>query len=312
MKHWAGLIVAAALAACQTAAAPAPAPYRVVDFTDEFDALYLRTEGQTPDMRVAAFRAEIAPLFPEFYGRERFAHRTDDQYNARIARTFERYPTLRDRFLARAAAFESLLAPAYNSFARAFPDVGDVGDIYILHSLGEMDGGTRSFGDRVYLIFGIDVMTNAHAFEDETPFFHHELFHIYHQRRFAECAEVWCSLWTEGLAVHVAATLNPGATPSQLLMDVPEPIPGPVDANLHEAVCAVRARLDSRDDADMGALFSFRRLNERLPPRFGYYVGYLAARELGRTHTLQQLADMNHAQVRPALEAALARLATCD
>lgn len=312
MKHLIGMAMAVALAACQTTAAQAPA-YNLVDFTDEFDALYTRTEGQAPEARVAAFRAEIVPLFPEFYGYERYSDRlSEEQYNARIARNFERYPAQREAFLARAASFEDLLAPAYASFTQSFPDTGAIGDIHILHSFGEMDGGTRSFGDRIYLIFGIDVMARAHTFTDETPFFHHELFHIYHGRRFPECEEVWCSLWSEGLATYVSAELNPDASASQLLLDVPEPIAGPVDANLREAVCTVRSRLDSREGSDMSALFSFQRLNERLPPRFGYYVGYLAARELGRTHSLQQLADMNHSELRPALESALARLATCD
>jgi hypothetical protein len=73
----------------------------------------------------------------------------------------------------------------------------------------------------------------------------------------------------------------------------------------------VRARFDSRQDADLGALFSFQRLNERLPPRFGYYVGYLAAREVRRTHSLQEMAHMGLPDARRAVEAALAALATC-
>jgi hypothetical protein len=70
-------------------------------------------------------------------------------------------------------------------------------------------------------------------------------------------------------------------------------------------------RLDTKDDTAMRALFSDGRLAPGLPPRFGYYVGYLAAAEMGRTASLKSLAAMPPAEVRPALEAALRNLATC-
>ena len=84
-----------------------------------------------------------------------------------------------------------------------------------------------------------------------------------------------------------------------------------MEANRAEAVCAVRAHLDSGERADRQALFSFRRMNERLPPRFGYYVGYLVAAQLGRTRSLRQLAELPPSQVRPLIEAALRSLSAC-
>ena len=303
----------AVLAACPNAAAQ-PAPYQLVDLSDDFTAFYDRTEGMATEARVAAFKAEIVPLFPQFYGRQRFADIDDAAYDTRIRNAIDRFPRHREAYVRKASSFSTLLAPAYASFVAAFPDMADrpIGDIYLLHSLGEMDGGTRGFDNRSYLIFGADVMARSHPYEDEEPFFHHELFHIYHQRFFNDCGAVWCALWIEGLAVYASRVLNEDATDEQMLLTVPEPIPAPVDANLTEAVCEVRARLQSRTQTDLNALFSFSRLNERLPPRFGYYVGYLAAREAGRTHTLQQLAQMRSGGARRALKEALANLASCD
>ena len=48
-----------------------------------------------------------------------------------------------------------------------------------------------------------------------------------------------------------------------------------------------------------------------LPPRFGYYVGYLVAREAARTHHLQALAHLSPEDARPVVENALAALARC-
>jgi hypothetical protein len=44
------------------------------------------------------------------------------------------------------------------------------------------------------------------------------------QQFFPECDQVWCNLWTEGLAVYAAQQLNRDASDSQLLLMQPEPI----------------------------------------------------------------------------------------
>ncbi len=297
--------------ACAALFLNACAPYRLVDLSDDFAAFHDRTEALATEARVAAFKSDIIPLFPEFYGRERFPRLNDRQFDNRIADAIEEFPGYRARYRSKSGQFASLLAPAFASFRNAFPDVQPVGAIYLLHSLGEMDGGTRAFDGRIQLIFGADVMAQMHAYDDEEPFFHHELFHTYHDDHFSECDAVWCSLWSEGLAVLVSKTLNDEATDAQLLLTVPEPIRAPVDANLAEAVCEVAARLDSRDPADLQALFSFDRLNERLPPRFGYYVGYLAAREASRSREIRELARLDNDRARPVLQSALASLAAC-
>lgn len=313
MKAIIAVAAAFMLCGCQTSpAVPAEQrPYRLIDLSDDFAAFHDRTEGMAPAARIDAFKSEIIPLFPEFYGRDRFNQLTDAQFDARIAGALLDFPALRGRYESKAAQFESLITPAFASFRDAFPNAQPVGDIYLLHSLGEMDGGTRSFNNRVYLIFGADMLARVHPYADEEPFFHHELFHTYHLRSFNDCGSVWCSLWIEGLAVYAARTLNPDATDAQLLLTVPEPIPAEVDANIAEAVCLIKARINSRDSADLRALFSFSRFNERLPPRFGYYVGYLVAREAGRTHSLQELAAMNNVEAAAIVDAALAALAPC-
>ncbi len=311
MRTFTALIATLVLCSCQTVPRETQRPYTLIDLTEAFAELHDSTIDLPAEQRVARFEAEIVPLFPEFYARSRYSQMSDEDYAGRIIRALDEFDDYRDEYLETAESFEQLLAPAYGAFAAAFPDIGEVGDIYLLHSLGEMDGGTRTFDDELYIIFGADVMTWAHPYDDEQPFFHHELFHVLHRRSFPECETIWCGLWTEGLAVYVAHELNPGASDSQLLLTVPEPIRQALDDNLAEAACAVRARLDSHDENDISALFSFERLNERLPPRFGYYVGFLVAQEAGRTASLQELADLDHAEARAAVDAALSAMADC-
>jgi hypothetical protein len=279
-----------------------------VDLVPEFDAFATRTQGMADAPRAAAFRREFAQAIPGFYdpGR-RSAARSD----ARIAAALAAWPNERDAILAVSRRFSAMFAPAAASFRAALGPFQSNHKVYLLHSLGEMDGGTRDLPEGNVLIFGADMIVRYHGDAELTPFFHHELFHVFHREYFGDCPQVWCILWTEGLATYAARQLNPGASDADLLLTAPEPIRGPVDAHRCEAVCTILARLDSTDGADAGAMFSFTRMNPDLPPRFGYYVGLLAAEAMGRDRDLAALARMPQAEVRPALEAALRGLADC-
>lgn len=306
------LLLAVVLLACAPVQAQSAGAdgLRFVDLTGEIDAFWSRTQGMEDMARAAAFRAEIGPRIPGFY-EPRGARRDPARYDQRIARALEGYGAERDGILAVSRRFADMFAPARHSFEAVFGPVSSAQPVYLLFSMGEMDGGTRDLPGGTTLIFGSDMIARYHMGHDIQPFFHHELFHIYHQARFAGCDAVWCGLWTEGLATYVAKSLNPDATDAELLLTMPEPIPAAVDAHRQEAVCAVLARLDSTADADMNALFSFDRMNERLPPRFGYYIGYRVAEAIGRGRALPQLAAMGPDEVRPLVDRTLRTMATC-
>lgn len=283
---------------------------RFVDLTDEFDAFWERSQSQPGPERAAAFRAAFAALLPGFFDAAR-AQVDPARYDAHIAGGLADYPRQRGAIREVSRRFAGLFAPARRRFEAALGPVHADPPIYLINSLGEMDGGTRSLPGGTTLIFGADMIARHHSGHDIAPLFHHELFHLYHFRAFSNCGAIWCSLWIEGLATHAAKSLNPGATDAELLLEIPEPIRPAIEAYRAEAVCAVLARLDATGRADAAALFGFSRMNARLPPRFGYYVGYLAAAELGRTRSLRRLARMRSDEVRPLLEAALRRLAPC-
>lgn len=312
--RFAPLLATLALCACQTANPPAEAEapfYTLVDLTDDYVAFYDRTQGMETAARVAAFREEFNGKMPGFYNDARLHNVTAEQYDQRIARSFESFPDMRERFLATTSGFEASMTPARDSFRRAFPDVQPVGDIYFIHSLGEMDGGTRTIDDRFYMIFGADVMSRIYEPGGTTPFFHHELFHFYHKAYFSACEVFWCALWSEGLATYVSEQLNPGADDRAMLLTLPQPIRPAVDANLALAVCTAQARLDSEDETEYGEFFYGGSHAEGLPSRAGYYLGYLIAKEAGRTRTVQELAHLSTAEARPIVEAALHSMAAC-
>jgi hypothetical protein len=306
------LALAALLIAAPAAAAPkAPARLQLVDLTNDFGRVWAATETLSDGDRPAAFSARFGPILPGFYDYRREGAGPEDRFNARLLRALQAYPERRTRIEQVSARFDAMFQPALTAFERRFGPMTGYPPVYLVNSLGEFDGGTRELGGRPVLFFGADVIARLHMAHDIQPFFHHELFHLYHQRHFTSCEAVWCGIWTEGLAVYVAKSLNAKATDEELLLTQPEPLRPAVDAHRDLAVCTVVAHLDSQDDKVMGALFSDGRLSPELPPRFGYYVGYLAAGEMARTRSPKQLAAMTPAQVRPQLEAALRRLASC-
>ena len=304
----AGMALALTLAAGGAAAAPPSDSLRLVDLTAEFDKVAAETAGMDDQARVAAFEKAMTPLAQGFYARSR----KPDRYDSRVLKNLQAYPAKRDKILAVSKQFSTLLAPARASFEREFGPVHSEQPVYLLHSLGEMDGGTRDLEGKDTLIFGADGIVNYHDGQDLTPFFHHELFHVAHEKPFGECKPVWCSLWEEGLATYVAASLNPQAGDAALMLDLPKPIRPAVDANRKGAICAVKPLLGSTDDADYEKLFFGNASLPGWPARMGYYVGYLAIADLGKTHSLKQLADMKPPEAKAALEGAMERLAACN
>ena len=312
LRAFVGGLLAIAASGAHLAEAGHDPPFVLVDLATEYGGFYDRTTELDATARVEAFRAHFGPRFPGFYDAARVAALTTPAgYDALIARSFATFPDLRPRYEATVAGFAAMMGSARETFVQEFPDLRPTGEVYLVHSVGEMDGGTRTIGGRRYLVFGADVMARIHEPGRARPFFHHELFHVYHAQSFEGCDAVWCALWSEGLAVLASDALNPGAYDGELLLALPRPIRAEVDARRSEAVCAVRARLDSSSPDDYAPLFTGRKSLEGLPPRFGYYVGYLAAREARRTRTVSELAHLDRREARSVLEAALASLAEC-
>jgi len=315
------MMLGAGLGASQAATASAPverpAPKTdagYVDLTGDFARVYDRDANLPDRQRIDAFIAEFARLLPGFYSAQRVYDGNQSRYDQRLLRAFTNYPSQREGIGKVSDQFGRLLGGATADFRKAFPGYRSTVPVYLLNALGEMDGGTRDLPSGKALIFGADVIARIHPNDRLMPLFHHELFHVYQSQitNIQDCDQLWCSLWVEGLAVYVAQRLNPGATDAELLLTFPEPIRPAIDAHRGEAVCTVLGKLDSRDEKDMRAMFSTARLGPNLPPRFGYYIGYLVAQDLGRSRSLETLAKLEGPALRQSIERSLANMASCN
>lgn len=290
------LVLAAALLG-----AAAPAPVTFTSYAPQFDRFEARTEGMAPDRRVAAFRATFDRIFPGLY-----AGTDTARLDRRITKALDEFPSIRPAYRTVELRFPGALATAVQRFRRIFPDFVPPIPIFLVHELGMRDGGSDYVGGRKVMLFGADVIARIHDDDSLQPFLDHELFHLEHARRFADCDQFWCSLWQEGLATYAASAMTPNATDHQLLLDEPASIRAATDARWGEALCLVATRFDSTDGDDSAAAFTGGRHPPGLPSRFGYYVGLRVASEAARTRTLPALAGLDDEAARPEVVAALA------
>jgi hypothetical protein len=299
------LAALALLGACATAPG-SPATPAYTDISQAFVDFYDRTQGLDEAARLAAFEAEIAPLFPGFYAPRN--GQTQEQRDRTILGSLRRFPEIRAKYVEVQRSFPAAYAGAIAHFRRFFPHSTATLPTFFLHSLGEMDGGTREIDGRPVMVFGADGIAQYHSPADIGPFFDHELFHVENSATFPECEPVWCALWMEGLATAAAEVMNPGIDPAGLMLTTPRPLAPEVDADWRGALCLMQASLGSTERKVYAGMFMGGSDAGKYPPRWGYYVGYRLGKRLLRSHSLAQLAHLTPSEAEPVLRAELATM----
>jgi len=297
-------IVVAAVAAFTVAGAQA-ADVQVRNIAPEFVKVYDATAALPMPERVRAMRESLMAQYPEFYGRRKPAN-----MDKVVQMAIEGFPQVRTAYLDKAQKFGASLGQHMSTFSATFPSYQNTAPIVLVHSLGEMDGGPRELGGKVHLVFGADVMAALNPTGNAAPLFHHELFHLMHQKKFScETSPVWAALWGEGLAVYASAVMNPGSNERELLLDVPNDMAAATRAQLPAAWAHVTTVFDSTDDKVAQELFTMSAKGATLPVRRGYYLGYLVAKEAGKTRDLAALSSLDCKQARELVEATVLKLA---
>ena len=291
-----------ALLALAPSAEGAAPPVAFTDLATPFERAALETEGRPVADRVATVRRALDLLLPGVYA-------TGDKTDRSIARALADFQSQREGYDRAVSGFPAALAGAVTQFRTVFPNFTPPLPVFLYHSLGERDGGSDYLepGHRHVMLFGADMNARLHADDSLGPFMDHELFHLEHAHAFPDCDQFWCVLWQEGLAVDATAVMNPGVTDHQLLLDWPAAIRAPTDAHWQQALCFVSAHFDDTSEAALAQAFlGGGKPPSGLPERFGYYVGYRAARETGKG--IVQLDRLAHEAARMLLQATLVRM----
>lgn len=203
------------------------------------------------------------------------------------------------------------------AFEGAFPkfDPNTV-RIYLMPSMNTFDGMTKDINGKHGLLIGIDALANENL--NLGVFIDHEMFHIYHHEinpSFFASARgeddlyrfgLYRQLWAEGLATYVSQRLNPTASDADALASA-------TLANLSEAgtkklACLAHDNLDSTQDGYSALLFDAVTHPKGLPPRGGYLIGYLVAKQLSQKMTMADLSELSGDDLRMQVETVTALL----
>lgn len=314
----AGFVLAAALI---FHSAPAFADVcRYQNLMPEFFAFEARTKNLAPDVRADQFMTDFVPRHPAFYGDKRDieAFKTQEGIRKSSLRLLDPShpetmpgfaPLTEARFHAVADTVERDFAAAQTRFLDTFPDFRCQEEIEFGPSFLHFDGHDYKDHDgHLHMLFGVDAIAILHEPEDMPAFFSHELFHIYHRQVIGARMPdpdnlVWWSLWEEGLATYVSQRMNPGLDAQQVLWfpkDMVKQMRGP-----GATARAARLMLADFNKSEGTNWFDSFQGTDGLPPRAGYYMGYLMAGELGKGRSLQALAHLSPDQVKARARAFL-------
>jgi len=298
------LAAAVALAAAVPAAAQV-CPYQ--NLMPEFAELVSATTDLAPPARAAEFVAGFAAKHPDFYSEQVFGSRekllelAEGLFDPRRApKRDDSRPITLDDVLATGRNITADYARMEATFREAFPDYRCETPISFGISLYTFDGNQSSeTPGKSQMRFGVEVIALLHPQRELPAFFHHELFHMYQAQQLGDDVPtdaeqpLWWALWNEGLASYVSWQLNPTLTAPEIFWN-PRDMEARLQPKLAEAARRLLADLDGHEQYDRW--FMGGENPPGLPPRSGYYLGYLLAKQLDRGD-LAALARMPPQQV---------------
>lgn len=331
----AAAVSAAALLSCACARRPVAAPnpaapnpvatatkaaatYQVVDLLPAFWEVWSEAEGRPAGEQARLLQERLAARHPEVYRAGVIgldpAKPLEEELRARCGLWLPMMAPHMGTMRRLSGSLAADLPRFERSFRAAFPDLDYRGEVYFLNSLGGFDGAIRTVKGQMALLFGVDMIAFVYGPEaDPQPFFHHELFHIHHAQVQGEPEDrrLYQRLWHEGLAEHVAKTLNPAAS-DLMIFGLPPEMPAQARKARRRLARELGEQLDSTSPEVYAKYFLGRTAQDGLPPRAGYYAGYLVAERLGRGRTLRDLARLRGPELRTLVAQALRDLEAAD
>jgi hypothetical protein len=294
--------------------APVTARCQVVNLMPSFWRFWNATKDQPQSTQLLLFNEMVVKEHPEVYREGVLSIGSGGpDLTTQIANFLRGAPANIAAMRKLSDSLEGDLPLYLSGFQRAFPDFACRNSIYFLVSLGAFDGAVRSVnGDPAALLFGVDVMARIHPQDELGIFFDHELFHIYHRQITGMAGgmgdPLYRALWEEGLATYVSGVLNFQVSESAIL-GRPEDLAARAKPLLSQLARELLQNMDSTSPDLYRTFFLGNSARKDIPPRSGYYVGLLIARELGQNYSLQQLAEMNGESLRSTMRRILQKMA---
>ena len=306
-------IAALAGLALQALGTAAPA-CQVIDATVTLAPVAAATAGKPEAEQIAAYRQGVIDRWAGLYRQEVLGLTPGPAMDRQILRSLE--TTRRDgdrqelKRLLRTQIFATSAAlHVFADFRCNFP-------IYLADTLGSLDGAGRVVDGQRALVLGVGSLAQEQSQISLPVFFTHEFFHRYHFEAagfsddLEDRQEIWRNLWAEGLATYMSEVLTPKASAADALM-VPRDLAERAEPLTPRMAGELLRGLDGMDEDLFRTYFSYdpRREQRGIPPRAGYYVGYVVARRLAARHTLYELAHLKGEELHREIEQTLRELA---
>lgn len=274
------------------------AGYQVINLGDDFYDLYKLSETMENERRTSFIAESLVKKFPAFY-KDKEGVAESDEYSllSRVSAAVQNFPSIEVEYLSWGRSLSEGLNRTLESFRKIFFNMEMNVPIFMLHSFGSFNGGVQKVDGKSHLMFGLDLMAKYHSWENDAPFFYHELFHVYHKSYFEQCEPLWCDVWSDGLATYISYKLNSDAGYDEMMLNIPEDMAADIEQKLVFALQDFKSKFYSTDSDVKSVLTSFSTDDTSLPSRRGYYLGYLLAKRLEQKHSDIELAQMNAEQV---------------
>jgi len=231
---------------------------------------------------------------------------TQERQDARIANAIESFGPMRD-------AYRRRLRPSRRTWRG---DAGVCGGLSRLQArrhrvraaFAGRDGRRHPHARWTrYLVFGVDGMVRYHSGARE-PLLPPRAVPRPHATHFGDCDAVWCGCGRRDSPCTSRTSSNPGATPSELLLDLP-PDSSPTPSATRGIARAVERVLDSTDHSTSPACSRAAQATERPAARRGYYLGLLVRAKWPRVATSTRWRDFCAAGAAAGAEAVKSLLA---
>lgn len=269
--------------------------FHTVNIMNDFWRFWSASQTLDTPTRIKNFRTMVIAPHAEI-----FAGFTGERSDEDLAKYFKQIEKLIPRMQNVNARLGTELPMHEAKFVKAFADMSWKGRVVFMPNYGLTDSGTGRMNDVDYLVFGVDTIAARYGESaDLAALFHHELFHMYHSqvtsefqgtsREKGEVPLYWL-VWGEGLATYVSHRLNPNATIEQILLT--KDLAERTDAGMARFAKEIRNNLDSGEPEIWKPFMSAAANDRGIPPRSGYYIGYLIASELGKKTSLSGLARL--------------------
>ncbi|MGH6890353.1 MAG: DUF2268 domain-containing putative Zn-dependent protease [Rhizomicrobium sp.] len=288
----------------------------VVDATSAFWPLAERSATMTPGAQAAAFRSEVVARFPALYTDNVLGHENMRALDKLAVASLLR--TRRNGMKGRAVERDLVRSlPVFLAhFQKTFPDFRCNFPIYLMVSLGSLDGAGRMVGGKPALALGIDTIANYENPKWMPALIAHELFHRYNFQAAGfsddpgDRQAIWRTLWAEGLATYVSGQLNPQASLGEVLFSSDLAKRGPP---LIGRLAAALRNNDAPDPPLYARYFEGGGGGEAgaepIPQRSGYYVGYRVVQLLAKRRSFYELAHLKGPSLHREIDGALDELA---